>query len=212
MISDNEKEDDSEDNFVTESPKTNHDLCPEAILAFPKSPNASNATTAVRCLLDPCCTGVVATNIFAAQLLKQGYEIKNGPVSTWNSSNGDFVTNKQISIKKAMLPSLNKTRTFPLDISVMPHDNCSYDVIIGQQVMRDLNLDISIIKNEFTWKDLTIPFVSRGYWTTKASLTSVSLISPRRTVKQFLLMKKFKSWGRVHSLMTYSSLHQPSKQ
>ncbi len=66
-----------------------------------------------------------------------------------------------------MLPSLNKRQTFSLVISVMPHNNCSHDVIIGQQVMRDLNLNISIIKNEFTWKELTIPFVNRGYWTTE---------------------------------------------
>ena len=106
----------------------------EAILAMANLPNGL-ATIAMWCLIDTCCTGIVAKKLFAETPIDGMYSVLTEESDTWNASNGEFVTDKVIKIEKALLPSLCIRQFFMLDVNVMPHDNCTYDLIIGQNTM-----------------------------------------------------------------------------
>ncbi len=164
MQSDDNRESNAEGSFVTEITGLHfdEDLCPEVIFLVPTS--SKTQILAVKCLINPCCTGVVAQD-FGKLLIDSGYDLFEDTVTTWNSSNGVFKTSHKITLPLGMLPSLCKKRTFLIDINIMPHNNCSYPLVIGCSVMQNLKLDVSVLKNAFEWQDLTVPFVPRGHWT-----------------------------------------------
>ncbi len=122
--------------------------------------------TAVRCLLDPCCTHAMASKSFSEFIIKNGYtsEASAEPVK-WASCNGNFTTNQVIHINKARIPNLNEESNFDITLHVMPHNNCIYEVIIGGNIMHMLNLDVCITSYAFIWINQIIPMVPRGYWT-----------------------------------------------
>ncbi len=138
------------------------DLCQEVIFTVPTS--FKKQILAVKCLIDPCCTGVVASQDFRKLLIDSGYNLLADNVTTWNLSNGTFKTSQKITLPSGMLPTLCKKRTFLIDINIMPHNSCSYPLVIGRSVMRNLKLDVSILKNAFEWNYITVPFVPCGHW------------------------------------------------
>ncbi len=119
----------------------------------------------VKCLINPYCTGVVASQDFGKLLIDSGYDLLEDTVTTWNSSNGVFETSKKITLSLGMLPSLCKKRAFSMDINIMPNNNCSFPLVIGRSIMQNLKLDVNVLKNTFDWQDLTVPFAPRGHWT-----------------------------------------------
>ncbi len=75
IVSDNEREesDSGKEVLVTEATKQ-QDLCLEVIFTAPSCKDTSlRSFVAIKCLLDPCCTGAVITNAFAKLLISKGY-------------------------------------------------------------------------------------------------------------------------------------------
>ena len=113
-------------------------------------------------LTDQCCTGnSIITDDLANAL---GCEItKAKETTTYSTAGGDFVSQYEISIKDAMLPYMSTTRTFDVVLNVMPKEasNATYGVIMGQDSMRALGIDTSVLLSTITWNDITIPMVPR---------------------------------------------------
>lgn len=67
-----------------------------------------------------------------------------------------------------MLPSLLTKHTFLLTMSILPEDNGNYNIIIGKETMKAVSINANILEGIFTWNELAIPMVTKGYWTEQA--------------------------------------------
>ncbi len=114
-------------------------------------------------LTDQCCTGnSIITDDLANAL---GCEItKAKETTTYSTAGGDFVSQYEISIKDTMLPCMSTTRTFDVVLNAMPKEasiDATYGVIMGQDSMRALGIDTSVLSSTITWNNITIPMVPR---------------------------------------------------
>ena len=92
----------------------------------------------------------------------------DGNPRTFITAAGTFTADKILQITDAMLPCLLTTRTFLIDLMVIP-EKCSadmnYGAIIGQESMRLLDLDTSVCDNTISWGEKSIPMDPHDYWT-----------------------------------------------
>ena len=85
----------------------------------------------------------------------------------YKTAGGNFESRSEISIPDAMLPCFTAQRSFKVVFNVMPKEvsiDATYGVILGQDTMRELKIDTSVLTNLITWDSLTTPMVPRGYW------------------------------------------------
>ena len=130
-------------------------------------------------LTDQCCTGNgIITDDLANAL---GCEItKAKETTTYSTAGGDFVSRYEISIKDAMLPCMSTTRTFDVVLNVMPKEasiDATYGVIMGQDSMRALGIDTSVLSSTITWNNIMIPMVPRGYWNRDSIMLNGEMLS-----------------------------------
>ena len=57
----------------------------------------------------------------------------------------------------------------------------TYGVIIGQDTMRELKIDMSVLTNSIMWDSLTTPMVPQGYWSHRAIILYGEKLSQPRS-------------------------------
>ncbi len=81
---------------------------------------------------------------------------------------GTFTTDQMVCINDIMLPCLSTNRTFTIKLRIIPQQyshGMTYGAILGQDTMRDLDLDTSIRNGVISWGEHQTVMVPRGYWT-----------------------------------------------
>jgi hypothetical protein len=144
---------------LEEASHFNQQLHPVTIVSFPDKFGGHLVCTALN---DQCCTGNgIITDNLANALRCEITKAKE--TTTYSTAGGDFISQYKISIKDAMLPCMLTTRTFDVVLNVMPKEasNATYGVIMGQDSMRALGIDTSVLLSTITWNDITIPMVPR---------------------------------------------------
>ena len=122
-------------------------------------------------LMDQCCTdnGIISWEL--AEMLD--LPTHDTTPKTFSTAASTFTTDKTIKLTNAMLPCLSKSKTFTLELMIIPKEcssDMNYGAIIGQDSMRTLVIDTSVRHNTISWHDNNISMVSRDYWTTERIL------------------------------------------
>jgi hypothetical protein len=78
-----------------------------------------------------------------------------------------FTTNCILKVKNAMIPCLSTNRTFTAKQMVIPMQETSYHVILGQHSMHSLDLNTTVRDNTISWGEQEIPMVPHDYWMTE---------------------------------------------
>ena len=143
----------------------NNQLHPTTFITF-RGKKGNRVMTTV--LIDQCCTGRGLISSKQAELLGlEKIPIPENESTTFKTAAGVFEADKQVTIESAMLPCLSTNRTFKAVLKVIPKEcnSSQYGVIIGQIMMREIDLDTSVRDNTISWGDITTPMVPRNYWT-----------------------------------------------
>ncbi len=115
-------------------------------------------------------------------------KIPAGEGNEYVSGGGTFKNKFQVTINDLMLLAITTSRRFLLTLQVSEH-KADYDVILGQESMRLLELNTDIVEGVITWgksDTLLVPMVPRDHWTTETGFHPVWItivqISGRRDV------------------------------
>ena len=73
------------------------------------------------------------------------------------------LSKKKAVISWCVLPSAMTKCSFSIGVNVMPDSSQPYVVIIGRDLMCQLQLKPDIVENMFQWNDIIIPMVPPGY-------------------------------------------------
>ena len=129
-------------------------------------PSQSGGRLVCTALVDQCCTGKGLIAHDLADALGCGIT-ESAETTIYKTAGGNFESRSEISIPDAMLPCFTAQRSFKVVFNVMPKEvsiDATYGVIIGQDTMRELKIDTSVLTNSITWDSLTTPMVPRRYW------------------------------------------------
>jgi hypothetical protein len=124
--------------------------------------DSKQCRVAAKALLNQCCTdkGLILWGLANTLDLVAS----TGDKRTFTTMAGTFSTKKILRLTEAMPPCLSTNRTFTLELMIVPRE-CSADlVILGQNTMRELNLDTSVRDNTISWGEEQISMVPHDYW------------------------------------------------
>jgi hypothetical protein len=102
--------------------------------------------------------------------------MESAETTIYKTAGGNFESHSEISIPDAMLPCFTAQRSFKVVFNVMLKD-ATYGVIFGQDTMRELKIDTSVLTNLISWESLTTPMVSRRYWSHKTIILNGEKLS-----------------------------------
>ena len=128
--------------------------------------NKNQHRVACTTLINQCCTdnGIISWEL--ARMLD--LPTHNTTPKTFITAAGTFTMNKTVKLTNALLPCLSTSKTFTLELMIIPKEcssDMNYGAIIGQDSMPTLDIDTSVRHNTISWHDKNIPMVSRDYWT-----------------------------------------------
>ena len=117
----------------------------------------------LRTLIDACCTGrgLISEKTVKSLGLKMTKKSHGG---TYTSVGGKFKSLGYVRIPALILPVLSQDQSFSVELEVVPDNNMSYSIIMGQQTMHDLQIDTKISSYEIIWNDIHRPMVDQNYW------------------------------------------------
>ena len=149
---------------LNERGSSSNKLHPITIITLVKSDGKRIATKA---LCDQCCTD---KGLISQELVEElGIPAKDARHDqAYSTAAGVFSSNKEVELSSVMLPCLSNNRSFSTTLMVIPKECSSrlnYGVILGQEAMRELDLDTSVRTNTISWGEQEIPMVPRDYWT-----------------------------------------------
>ena len=147
-----------ESNLEEDSHLHSNQLHPITIMSFPDTSGGRLVCTA---LADQCCTRKRLIAHDLADALGCGIT-ESAETTIYKTAGGNFESRSEISIPDAMLPCFTAQRSFKVVFNVMPKEvsiDATYGVIIGQDTMRQLKIDTSVLTNSITWDNLTTPMV-----------------------------------------------------
>jgi hypothetical protein len=105
---------------------------------------------------------------------------ESAEMTIYKTAGGNFESSSKISIPDSMLPCFTAQQSFKVVFNVMPKDvsiDATYGVIIGQDTMRELKIDMSVLTNSIAWDSLTTPMVPQGYWSHKTIILNGEKLS-----------------------------------
>ncbi len=127
-------------------------------------PDKNQKRVACKVPLDQCCTD---KGLISQELVEMlDLPTTKGTPRIFTTAAGTVSADRILKIDNAMLPCLSTNRTFTAELMVIPSQKSSnYEVILGEESMRALDLDTSVRDNTISWGDKEIPMVPRDYWT-----------------------------------------------
>ena len=135
-------------------------------------------------LKDMCATGMLMKKSLFDSLK---HAIVDEPkAKMWTTGAGIFVITKKAVISGCLLPLIMTKCIFSMKVNAMPDSDQLYAVIIGRDLMHQLQLKPDIIENTIWFLVITIPIILHSYWTKNR----IETLSSRNIVKE---MRKKKS-------------------
>jgi hypothetical protein len=160
------------------------DRHPTTIIAIPVAPG-STEMVATKCLIDTCCTGLGIIHEDLAEIFSHKIsKISSSEDNEYITGGGSFVTNSQIEIEGAMLPVLSMHRSFNATLQVGRH-HANYGLIIGQKLMRQIQLNTDILEGRITWgkeDQISVPMPPRNYWTRRRIRSQIKRFTKRNEI------------------------------
>lgn len=133
----------------------------EILIAVPNAKNSNKYTTYL---------GLVASGSsgsFINSEIVHGFSVtKHKRPTKWDTATGVLLTKGTTTIDKCRLPQFNRKRNVSSTFHLFEkRSNDKYDVILGRDLLQAIGLGIQYSTNRFTWDDISIDMVPRGYWT-----------------------------------------------
>ena len=121
--------------------------------------NRDHEVTPIRCLLDTGTTSTIILKPFVNKMSRFKHES-----TKWRTMGGTFKTRRKAQIElKFPEFSHNKTVTWIAHVDeTTKKDTSQYDMIIGTDLMSELQVKIDYETHEIEWDDVTIPMKQRG--------------------------------------------------
>jgi len=117
-----------------------------------KNPNKSDEKHRLRVLFDSGCGATLINKRFIRHWPKT-----EGKATKWTTKAGSFKTRKRCDIEFT-LPAFHENRNISCNAYVdeSPHENSSYDMIIGRDLMHSLGVNLLFDTAQITWDNATV--------------------------------------------------------
>ena len=147
------------DNETNTSDTSTEPVLPCTIL-HPMDINKTSNSKLLRCLFD---TGASHTVINQAALPSGATPITTTPINAQTTS-GQLFTNQLVNLHNVSLPEFTKSIKIQTIQAYVFNTPCRYDIILGRDVLQQLQIDVKFSDKTINWKDNSVSMKPYSYW------------------------------------------------